>query len=307
MNCWWVNQGQTHEFEVIGGFLWSPKTDVNGKRRQAYENMSLIKSGDLIFSHFEKAIRAIGFAESEALTLEKPDFRSKGSNWADIGWYVPVKFELLDNPILDTNIFPKIKDLLPTTHSPFDKNGKAVMSYLFSIDQNVSKILISESNFSLEELQNESNYDESDFYDRQLPDLVAQRVLNGPTSKTAIVESRRGQNLFRANLLKFESACRFTGISDSKHLIASHIKPWRDSSDAERIDGENGFLLSHHVDHLFNDGYISFDDFGNLIISSQLSPEILTKLHINPTRNVGDFTKNQKKYLSFHRSFVFKE
>jgi hypothetical protein len=48
---WWVNQNKTYDFEVPGGFLWSPKTNKNGAKNQFYDNMTLVKPGDLFF-HF---------------------------------------------------------------------------------------------------------------------------------------------------------------------------------------------------------------------------------------------------------------
>jgi putative restriction endonuclease len=50
MRYWWVNQNQTYEFEVPGGFLWSPKTRSDGARNPFYEVMSEVKPGDFVFS-----------------------------------------------------------------------------------------------------------------------------------------------------------------------------------------------------------------------------------------------------------------
>ena len=48
------------------------------------------------------------------------------------------------------------------------------------------------------------------------------------------------------------------------HLLASHCKPWRDASNEERLDGENGLLLTPSIDHLFGRGFIAFEDTGAL-------------------------------------------
>ena len=87
-----------------------------------------------------------------------------------------------------------------------------------------------------------------------------------PTEKEQLVRARRGQGKFRENVQKHERACRLTGINDARFLIASHIKPWRSSSNAERLDGENGLLLSPNVDFLFDRGFISFADDCRLLI-----------------------------------------
>ena len=50
-----------------------------------------------------------------------------------------------------------------------------------------------------------------------------------------------------------ERACRITQVNRPEHLIVSHCKPWRDcESNDERLDGENGLLLTPTVDHLHN-------------------------------------------------------
>ncbi len=54
-----------------------------------------------------------------------------------------------------------------------------------------------------------------------------------------------------------EQRCRITGVDRPEHLRASHSKPWRDSDNAERLDGENGLLLTPSIDHLFDRGFIS--------------------------------------------------
>lgn len=64
------------------------------------------------------------------------------------------------------------------------------------------------------------------------------------TEKTALIRARRGQGLFKDRVAAIESHCRITGVDNSVHLVASHCKPWRDSNNEERLDGENGTLAS---------------------------------------------------------------
>src|SRR5687768_1513924 len=82
--------------------------------------------------------------------------------------------------------------------------------------------------------------------------LVTDTSMVGPTFREQLVRARRGQGVFRANVLLREESCRVTHVSEPRHLKASHIKPWRDATDAERLDGANGLLLSPHIDHLFD-------------------------------------------------------
>ena len=85
-------------------------------------------------------------------------------------------------------------------------------------------------------------------------------------------------------------------ISDSPHLVAGHCKPWRDATNEERLNGENGLLLTPSIDHLFDRGFIGFEDSGKLIISPVAHRPSLERMGIDVkgTVNVGGFTTGQK-------------
>jgi hypothetical protein len=128
------------------------------------------------------------------------------------------------------------------------------------------------------------------------------------TAKKSLVDARRGQGKFRRDVAKLEPKCRVSGVTNLDHRIASHIKPWRDSDNRERIDGENGLLLAPHIDHLFDRGFISFSDVGTLLISPSADREALDQMAVPLTGafNAGSFTKGQKAYLQYHRTEIFK-
>ncbi len=128
----------------------------------------------------------------------------------------------------------------------------------------------------------------------------------GPTTKVQLVLARRGQGIFRANVKLNEKCCRITGVDDPKHLKASHIKPWRDSSDQEKLNGCNGLFLAPHVDHLFDKGMISFSNAGELLVSSHLQAGLLKAWGIPGKMNVGVFKLGQTKFLAYHRKVVLK-
>ena len=136
---------------------------------------------------------------------------------------------------------------------------------------------------------------------------IWQRTDIGPTEKLNLVRSRRGQGVYRENLEKIEQSCRVTGVLDRRHLRASHIKPWCQCDDREKLDGFNGLLLSPHIEHLFGRGYISFSDAGEVLVSKTLNPEVLRSWGITLPRNVGSFHGEQCKYLEYHRREVFEQ
>jgi hypothetical protein len=126
------------------------------------------------------------------------------------------------------------------------------------------------------------------------------------TERQAVLMARRGQGLFKQRVMRIERACRVTGVVREEHLRASHCKPWRDATNEERLDGENGLLLTPSVDHLFDRGFIGFDGDGALIVSPVAHRESLQRMGIDPQRsmNVGAFSSGQKRYLEFHRDNV---
>lgn len=127
------------------------------------------------------------------------------------------------------------------------------------------------------------------------------------TERQAIIMARRGQGLFRDNVVKTEQKCRLTGIRNVLLLRASHIKPWnRCENGAERLDGHNGLLLCPNADHLFDRGLISFNDDGTLLVSPYLDAGDLSRLGVPFDANVGAFSERQRSYLQFHRLEVFR-
>jgi putative restriction endonuclease len=89
-------------------------------------------------------------------------------------------------------------------------------------------------------------------------------------------------------------------------LKARHIKTWRDSTDAERLDGANSLLLSPHIDHLFDAGYITFSIGQRLVIVPEVRDKLLDAWGIDSGVRVGEFSREQSAYLDYHRVNVFK-
>ncbi|WP_158773339.1 HNH endonuclease [Cobetia sp. L2A1] len=126
------------------------------------------------------------------------------------------------------------------------------------------------------------------------------------TEKYQLVMARRGQGRFRQAVANIEPRCRITGLADMQHLRASHIKPWRVASNLERLDGHNGLMLTPHIDHLFDQGYISFSDEGDVILSASLGQEAAQVFGIFNGLSTGSFSDMQKAYLAYHRDNVLR-
>ncbi len=125
---------------------------------------------------------------------------------------------------------------------------------------------------------------------------------NIDTETQSIIMTRIGQGQFRDDLIDYWGGCSVTNCQLTEVLVASHIKPWKDSSDIERLDVYNGLLLLATLDKLFDRGYISFDNEGKIIISTLINDYNI--IGINKNMSI-DIETEHKKYLKFHRENIF--
>lgn len=121
------------------------------------------------------------------------------------------------------------------------------------------------------------------------------------TTRTALIEARRGQGKYRRNLIEVWGRCSVTQCAHVALLRASHIKPWRESSSAERLDKFNGLLLVPNLDAAFDQGSISFTDGGEILISPSLSDETRSHLGIKRDLRLVSVYQENGPFLAFHR------
>jgi putative restriction endonuclease len=305
---WWVNQNQTYKHEIRGNYLWSPKTKSDNSTNPFYDNMMRVQPGDVVFSFSDTLIKAIGVVTGYAESSTKPDeFGTTGAHWGNEGWYVPVQFTELKQPIRPKDHIDLIAPTLPNKYAPIRSNGDGKQSvYLAEVPKAMASVLKRLLAGQVERITKSVDVVLED----KLDDVEEERIRLAPdiaeTEKEQLVKSRRGQGLFKSRVETIEKGCRLTGVTDRSHLRASHIKPWRSCSNAEKLDGNNGLLLSPHVDHLFDRGFITFEDDGRLKVSSSLNPEILSLWALDKVENGGSFNDGQKAYLEYHRKHVFR-
>jgi hypothetical protein len=317
MRYWWVNQNQTYRHEVRGGYLWSPKRKANGGRNPFYDFMREVAPGDVVFSFADTFIRAIGFAASHAYEAPKPlEFGQAGAYWDTIGWRVDVRFVELRLPLRPTEHMDALRPLLPRRYSPLRPQGGGLQNvYLTVLSDTFAARLIDlmgaeahnllAGHRAAEELRLQPAIGLIEWEEHEL-NRVREDARLTETMRQAVVMARRGQGLFKERVMQFEHSCRITGVTRIEHLRASHCKPWRDASNEERLDGENGLLLTPNADHLFDRGFIGFENNGDLLISPVAHTESLARMGL-PTRrsrNVGRFSQGQRRYLEFHRENV---
>ena len=260
-----------------------------------------------MFSYATAKIGQIGLVESAAETAPKPpEFGSTGEYWGDDGWLVRVNWQPLQQPLVPREHFALIQPLLPERYSPISTtSGRGNQGvYLAGLDEALGHLLIklieqhADAAIKLHLLVLAEERDSSHAL---FDDVQALQEVVSTTERDALTKARLGQGLFRQRVAEQEPICRVTGLARQEFLIASHIKPWRDSTHAERLDGANGLLLSPHVDKLFDRHWISFESDGQLIWRHEAAGDALRCWGIGGANVIQPFTREQEQYLQLHR------
>jgi hypothetical protein len=322
MRYWWVNQNQTYRHEIAGGYLWSPKRKTNDQRNPFYESMREVAPNDVIFSFCDTRIAALGIALSYCRESPKPtEFGTAGAYWEAIGWRVDVRFRELGHRIRPKDHIGELRSLLPKKYAPLRPNGDGLQSvYLTEIGAPLAAALFRIIGRETDEVvgvardigrvgrENPAAEPSLEEWERHVEATIREDGRMEEAERQALILARRGQGLFRANVQQIERACRVTKVERPEHLIASHTKPWRDSTNDERLDGENGLLLTPTIDHLFDKGFISFEGNGDLLVSPVADRMSITRMGIAPERkiNVGAFSEGQRRFLEYHRENVLR-
>lgn len=127
------------------------------------------------------------------------------------------------------------------------------------------------------------------------------------TTKETLVNARVGQGTFRSQVLQlWNEQCCVTGSTTIEAIRASHIKPWRDSTDKERLNPDNGLPLTANLDALFDAGLISFESSGSLIVSRLLSEKEQNIFKVQLRSLSKKPNESTIEYLAYHRKQVFK-
>ena len=141
-------------------------------------------------------------------------------------------------------------------------------------------------------------------------DIEQRRIIDAEiptTTRQSLIKARIGQGLFKERVTRIERSCRITYVDNPAHLIGSHIKPWRESTNEERLAGSNGLLLTPTADHLFDRGFISFEDSGEVMVSPVADVTSLKRMGLDPQRppRPQAFNTDQKFFLNHHRREIF--
>lgn len=121
------------------------------------------------------------------------------------------------------------------------------------------------------------------------------------TERTGLITSRVGQGAYRKRIIhRWEYQCAVTGFNKLDILIASHIVPWANSTDEERLDVHNGILLSPVYDALFDKHLISFDNKGRILLSDVIDNDAYQRIGVTGKERIRNLSEHNQIYLEKH-------
>jgi putative restriction endonuclease len=141
------------------------------------------------------------------------------------------------------------------------------------------------------------------------------------TERIALGAARVGQHLFAQQVLaNCGSQCVFCGLSPAafgakRMLLAGHIKPWKDSTSAERLDTRNGLAACPAHDVAFDTGLLTVNGGLRIHVARSLAAAIesdpVTRQYYGrpPMRDTlllpPGAQQPARKYLDWHRGNIF--
>ncbi len=320
MRYWWVNHKQTFRHEFEGHYIWSPKRKKNGARNLHYDFLREVSPGDLVFSYADGALQGSGLATSYCYTCPQPEeFGYIGLAWDLVGWRADVEFTPFTRPVYPKQHLPILAPLIHREpHAAIRPSGDGLQHvYLTTVSERLAQVLLGLAGLNPRQFTEPSLHDaprllvEPELRGQQEWEDIMQRRLTDEdipdTTRQALIRARIGQGLFKQRVAQVEHVCRMTFVDNPTHLVGSHIKPWRESSNEERLHGANGLLLTPTADHLFDRGFISFDDTGEILISPVADTNSLKRMGLDaahPPRPLP-FNTDQKHFLAHHRKEIF--
>ncbi|WP_039042939.1 HNH endonuclease [Sporosarcina sp. ZBG7A] len=306
MQSYIVMQGRTYHEEKELGILWSLQQDSAGNVQHFWERMKEVNEGDRIFHYVKGDIVAISIAKTGYREERKPTPIHLPGNENDKGYLVEADYYEFDKPLTIINVFDEILPLLPVKYSPFQENANGNQGYLYPCNDELTiKLVELISDLNIYEIDEEQlefvmgtvRKTEHDF----LTPILAE------TEAEAKTKVRLGHQRFRNELMPlWNDKCALCDIELPELLQASYAKPWKDSTNNERIDPNNGILLCRNHNALYNNGLISFDGQGKIHISASIPEEDYNKYGLHAKLRVNRTEKN-KPYLKWHKKHLFKE
>ena len=124
------------------------------------------------------------------------------------------------------------------------------------------------------------------------------------TERHSVSLSRIGQGKYRIDLLDVWGSCAITDVKVPEILKASHIKPWKDCTNRERLDPFNGLILTPTLDTLFDRGFISFKNTGEILLAKE-TDKFAKQLSLSSDLKLRKHFDSNNPYMEYHRDVIF--
>jgi len=287
--------------ETINGMQLTPKTQKLLKAFASAPNrcMTRLQLARAIGSENENACNSVlGTFASKLIAALDEDVAEQ---WRPHGYFVNFVVDGVERP--DLKIRPD-----PDTSAFVMRDALARALDVVGIAPFVE--LSDDLKLSMYGDDDEEDWDPLDTTDDPLGDIVAaeeELADLSVTEREAVISARVGQGQFREDVLEaWDGGCAVTGVSVSAALTASHIKPWRVSTNEERLNPSNGLPLVGTLDRLFDAGLITFLDDGRVVISSFVPESQFMALGLAHDLRLREARKELTPYLKYHRNVRFR-
>ncbi len=305
MQSFIVMQGQTYQEEKELGMIWSRKQDNGGNLQHSWLRVKDVKIGDRIFHYVKGNLVAISVAKTECQIAQRPSTTPNHDQQGDYGYLVELDYHELEVPIHVRSRFDVILPHLPIKYSPFQTDGNGNQGYLYPCNEELCIKLV--------ELISDANIYQIDDEQLELAINPVRQTEHNPfipmltqTETEVKTKIRLGKQKFRRALLPlWAQKCALCEIELLELLRASYSKPWKDSTDFERVDPNNGVLLCSNHHALYKNGLIAFDGQGKLHISTRIPEEDHEKYSVRLKMKIAR-TEQNKPYFKWHKKNVFK-
>lgn len=238
------------------------------------------------------------------VTLLDPKYPDEVLN-DTLHWYGQENLKHAERHIIDgtRDSFIFIRDKSP---KPFVYYGRAEMNRILMKGRGTPSEVI----FNLFEYSEKYGEEATEIPVDEKPSIYTEEIIVAKTETQRLTMVRTEQGNYRKAALElWDNKCAVTGVDEPGWLIASHIKPWRESSNEERVNPLNSLILTPNYDKLFDRGVISFSpENGKIILPRIHTHEMwrnLERMHIDDDVHLSHIPDGTDKFLDYHNKRVF--
>ncbi|MBB1306723.1 HNH endonuclease [Pseudoalteromonas sp. SR43-5] len=298
VNFYWVNIGTSFKEVAEFKFLWAPKNTVNQNGQSiidaGWKAVPNVQKGDILFCNYKGSLIHIAVASKGAYESDRPENRNF-DQWKKDGYKIDIDLHTLAYPIPNSDFKDEFIPMFNDKCAPklFAQNKSVSQKYMVKLPSAAGVFLLGLVGDDALNIQ----YSIASNSDRDSNQTVPEGY-----NKEVAAKARVGQGKFRQNVMAlWNDTCAVTGLDIKMLLTASHILPWQLSNPHQKVDKFNGLALSPNIDKLFDKGFISFDEKGDILIKNSLSADALKAVGVDKHMAIKNLTKEHLAYLKEHR------